>query len=147
MFDVGVVHLIDGAEIDRPRNALTLTTYFHQFFGNFDVYFTPVDSEEQPNTYRIETFLSPILMRDPSFPITRTFHFAETGTIDPPSPRLLAIHSAIARILHFSAAGEYINRILRDAEEHGIKADGSTELGRLVNLGLGGWVDGIGVRP
>ncbi|KAH6640148.1 hypothetical protein F5144DRAFT_618018 [Chaetomium tenue] len=119
MFDMGVVHLIDGGEIDRPRNALTLTTYLHRFFGNFDVY----------------------------LPITRTLHLAETNTIDPPSPRLLAVHSAIARILHFSAAGAYIDRILRDAEEYGIKADGSTELGRLVNLGLGGWVDGVGVRP
>jgi hypothetical protein len=39
MFDDGILHLIEGSEIDRPRNALTLTLDFHQLFGNFEVYF------------------------------------------------------------------------------------------------------------
>ncbi|KAK3364397.1 hypothetical protein B0T25DRAFT_62776 [Lasiosphaeria hispida] len=49
-----------------------------------------------------------------------------------PSP----LHCAIAHILYLSAAGAYIDRILQDVEEHGIQADGSTELGLLVALGL-----------
>lgn len=147
MFDMGVAYLIEGGEIDRPRNALTLTAYLHQFFGNFNVFFEPVDDDQQPHTYRIGSFLPRSAIQNPSLPVTRTLYLAENRTIDPPSPRLLAVHCAIAHILHLSAAGEYIDRILRDAEEYGIQADGSTELGRLVRLGLGGWVDGVGVSP
>lgn len=76
-------------------------------------------------------------------PVTRTLFLAEDRLIDTPSPRLLAIHRAIAHILHLSGAGEYIDRILRDFEEKGVQADGSTDLGRIVNLRYSGWVDGV----
>lgn len=45
MFDDGVVHLIEGSDIDRTRNAITLTMEFHQLFGRFDVFFEPRDNE------------------------------------------------------------------------------------------------------
>jgi HNH endonuclease len=41
MFDDGVVHLIEGVDIDRTCNAITLTMEFHQLFGRFKVYFEP----------------------------------------------------------------------------------------------------------
>ncbi len=61
----------------------------------------------------------------------------DTRTIDPPSPRLLAVHRAIAHILHLSATGEYIDTILCDLEYSIVLADGSSELGRMVSLVLG----------
>jgi hypothetical protein len=48
LFDDGAVNLIAG-NIDRPRNALTLTLYFHQLFGNFEIYFEPIT--QTPHTY------------------------------------------------------------------------------------------------
>jgi hypothetical protein len=75
----------------------------------------------------------------PDLPVVRTLYLTENQTIEPPSPRLLALHRAIANILHFSVVGDYINTILRDMEWKDTRADGSTELGRLVTLGLGGW--------
>jgi hypothetical protein len=146
MFDMGVAHLIEATEIDRPRNALTLTHSFHQFFGDFQVYFEPDPDDQRPHTYRIASFLPAPILRDRPLPITRTLHLTDNRTIDPPSHRLLAIYCAIAHILHLSAAGEYIDQILRDAEKLGVQEDGSTELGRLVHLGLGGWVDSVGAR-
>ncbi|RFU36171.1 hypothetical protein B7463_g157, partial [Scytalidium lignicola] len=143
MFDHGVLHLIEGTDIDRPHNALTLGLNFHRLFGDFRVFFTPLSADQQPHTYRIETFLPSIVLRDP-LPVTRTLYLTETRTIDLPSPRLLAIHRAIAHILHLSAAGGYINRILKDMEEKGIQADGSTELARFVRLRLGWGSDGTG---
>ncbi|KAK7427563.1 hypothetical protein QQZ08_005838 [Neonectria magnoliae] len=136
MFDSGAAFLVEGTEIDRPRNAMTLTHSLHRWFGDFRVFFEPVN--EQPHTYRIDTFVPPMLLED-QFPIIRTLYLTESRTIDPPSPRLLAIHSAIAHILHLSAAGDYIDRILRDLEEHGVREDGSTELDRFVKLRLDGW--------
>jgi hypothetical protein len=67
------------------------------------------------------------------------------GTIDPPSLRFLAIHRAIGRILNLSGAGDYIDCILRDMDEVGIKENGSTELGQYISLKLGGWLDGVPV--
>ncbi|KAI1272767.1 hypothetical protein F5Y07DRAFT_286290 [Xylaria sp. FL0933] len=137
MFDGGVVHLIEGTDIDRPRNALTLTTTLHSLFGDFQVFFEPLPS--QLHTYRIDSFYPRILLRDPAFPITRTLYLSDHRTIDPPSPRLLALHRAIAHILHLSAAGDYIDKLLRDMDGQSVFADGSTELDRLVRFGLRGW--------
>ncbi|KAJ4171733.1 hypothetical protein NW754_000312 [Fusarium falciforme] len=135
MFDSGAAFLVEGTEIDRPRNALTLTHTMHRWFGDFQIFFEPVD--QQAHTYCINTFMPKILKKQ--FPVTRTLYLTESRTIDPPSPRLLAIHNAIAHILHLSAAGEYIDRILRDLEQHGVREDGSTEIDRFVKLRLDGW--------
>jgi hypothetical protein len=139
MFDDGIVHLIEGSDIDRPCNALTLTHDLHQLFGNFEIFFEP--TTQPPHTYRIDSMASGI-MRNPIFPLSRTLYLTATRTIDPPSPRLLAVHHAIAHILHLSAAGGYINRILEDLDKKDTKTDGSTELGHLVELRLGGWWNG-----
>ncbi|KAI0423937.1 hypothetical protein F5Y09DRAFT_336188 [Xylaria sp. FL1042] len=136
MFDTGVVHLIEGTDIDRPRNAVTLTAFLHTLFGDFQVFFESIPDE--PHTYQINTFYDRRLMRNLAFPITRTLYLTDDRSVDPPSPRLLAVHRAIAYILHLSGAGEYIDKLLRDIDEEGIKADGSTELDRLLRLRLGG---------
>jgi hypothetical protein len=138
MFDDGVIHLIEGTDIDRPRNAITLTHDFHQL-GNFEVYFKPQDN--QPHTYRIDSTRFGIL-RHRIFPIHWTLFLTDTRTIDPPSPRLLAVHSAIAHILHLSAAARHIDKILEDLDQRDIMADGSTELGYLAKLRVHGWWNG-----
>ncbi|KAK3937569.1 hypothetical protein QBC46DRAFT_366093 [Diplogelasinospora grovesii] len=107
MFDSGVIHLIEGNDIDRPRNAITLTRDLHTFFGNFDVFFEPLPDQE--HTYRIQSFLHPMAIQE--LPLERTLYLTRSRTIEPPSPRLLTLHCAIAHILHLSAAGEYIDKI------------------------------------
>ena len=139
MFDSGVAHLIEGTEIDRPRNAITLGVRLHLLFGDFEVFFQPVDYEE--HTYRIDSFV-PQALGD-LLPVTRKLYLTESRTIDPPSPRLLAVHNAIAHILHLSAAGEYIDHLLHDWGEYAVRADGSTELDRFVKLRLDGWPVGV----
>ena len=141
MFDPGIVHLIDGPDIDRPTNAITLTQYFHKRFGDFEVYFEPIT--QTPHTYKIIPIRSHNILRQAILPVTRTLRLTDNHNIDPPSGRLLAIHRAIALILHLSAAGSYIDDILRDLDELDVKSDGSTELGRLIGLRLGGWWNGL----
>ncbi|KAK2591443.1 hypothetical protein QQS21_010852 [Conoideocrella luteorostrata] len=141
MFDNGVIHLIEGPDIDRPHNALTLTHKLHLFFGDFQIYFKPVPGE--PNTYRIDTFL-PGSFVDNLLPVTRTLSLTESRVIEPPMPRLLAIHCAVAHILHLSAAGPYIDRILEDAVDQDVRADGSFPLGQLIQLKMEGLMGGIG---
>jgi len=130
MFDLGVVHLIEVTEINRPYNAITLSSIMHLFFGNYKIFFK--GTGDDPHTYQIGTFLHPEVLR--LLPVTRTL-FTHL-TIDPPSRRLLALHYAIAHILHLSGAGDYIDRILRDMEDGIVRGDGSTELGVIVDLAL-----------
>ncbi|OAA56722.1 hypothetical protein SPI_07729 [Niveomyces insectorum RCEF 264] len=139
MFDKNVAHWFEGVDIDRPRNALTLSHHFHQYFGAFEVYFEAVPNEL--HTYRIQSFLPPPMLVGLGLPVTRQLFLTEGHTIDPPLPRLLAVHRAIAHILHLSGAGLYIDKLLRDMEDSVVRSDGSSELGRIVTLGLKGWLD------
>jgi len=143
MFDNGVLRLIEGVDIDRPANALTLKPGLHQLFGDFEIYFEPTSGAQTSPTYTIHQMV-PVNFPSQTFPITRTLLDTDK-TIDLPSPRLLAIHRAVALILHLSGAGEYIDHILKDMDYTMVKSDGTTELGHLVSLRLGGWWDGIAV--
>ncbi|KAH0534018.1 hypothetical protein FGG08_007381 [Glutinoglossum americanum] len=138
MFDPGIANLIDGQEIDRPFNAITLTLDLHRRFGSLEVYFEPpADHAVQNHTYIIRSTKSYPWKVSPSFPLTRTLFLTPSRTIDPPSSRLLAVHRACALILHLSGAGEYINKILLDMEEQCVKSDGSMELGRILAMRIG----------
>lgn len=133
MFDIGVIHLIEGTDIDRPRNAITLSLEMHRFFGNFEIFFERVADDCTADTYQIQAF-HPFLAAQLQFPVRRTLFLHPS--IDPPLERLLELHSAIGHILHLSGAGEYINVILRDMEDGVVREDGSTQLGALVNVAL-----------
>jgi len=136
MFDNSMVHLIEGTDIDCLCNAITLTHNFHQLFGNFEVFFEPQSGKL--HTYRIDLHRWGILYYW-IFPIDCTLFLTNTWTIDSPSLRLLAVHSAITHILYLSAAGRHINKILKDLNQKEIKADGSTELEYLAQLRVHGW--------
>ncbi|KZF21428.1 hypothetical protein L228DRAFT_212722 [Xylona heveae TC161] len=142
MFDYGIAHKIEGCEIDRPFNALTLTPLLHRAFGDFEIFFEP--ATEIPHSYRINRIKSGLL-RVPGVPVTRTLFLTPERTIDPPSAQLLAIHRAIAHILHLSGAGIQISDILQELEDARVQSDGSTHLEHLVNLRLQGWWNGIHV--
>ncbi|OAA54144.1 hypothetical protein SPI_09078 [Niveomyces insectorum RCEF 264] len=58
MFDVGVRHLIEGPNVDRPTNALTLTSQYHKRFGSFRTFFLET---AEPHTYRIDSLAAPLL--------------------------------------------------------------------------------------
>ncbi|KAK0657948.1 hypothetical protein B0T16DRAFT_402788 [Cercophora newfieldiana] len=131
MFDNDVIYLIEGTDINRPCNAITLSQDMHQCFGHFDIFFKRI-ADALPNTYQIQTFLP--FLAGGRFPITRTLF--THPSIDPPSERLLALHSAIGHILHLSGAGDYVQAILNDMETGVVQQDGSTQLGLLVNLAL-----------
>jgi hypothetical protein len=77
-------------------------------------------------------------VRNPIFSLFRILYLIIIRTIDPFSFRLFAIHRIIARILHLSVAGSYINRILEELDKKDIKTDKFIELRYLVELKLGG---------
>ncbi|KAH1447010.1 hypothetical protein KXW65_003720 [Aspergillus fumigatus] len=138
MFNPGAIHLINGVDIDRPMNALTLTHDLHKLFGNFDIAFEPAGS--QPHTYKINYVETDRMGRVERLPVTLTLYLTPDRSIEPPSPQLLKIHAAIGRILHLSAAGDYIDDFLRDIEEMEageVMSNGSTRLDDYVWFRLG----------
>nr|KMM67747.1 hypothetical protein CPAG_04080 [Coccidioides posadasii RMSCC 3488] len=143
MFEPGITHLIEGQDIDSPKNALTLTHHYHRLLGEFEIYFEPIEGVH--NRYIIRSTERDPILRDRLLPITRTLTLSPSRTIEPPSPRLLKVHRAIALILKLSDAGEYIENILRDMEDVKVEEDGSTNLGRLLSLRLGGWLRTLAV--
>ncbi|KAK2794076.1 hypothetical protein FQN52_009158 [Onygenales sp. PD_12] len=146
MFDPGVVHLIEGPNIDQPFNAISLTSSAHKHFGLFRISFEALSndpSHPQPrHTYRIHASQK-LISSTFKLPVTRTLLMSPNHTIDPPSPKLLALHRAITIILELSAAAGYVDRIIRHMEEVAVRSDGSAELGRIVTLRMGGWLDGV----
>ena len=144
MFDNGITRVIEGVEIDRPFNTLTLGLDYHRQFGAFKTFFTELVDEE-PHTYKIETFELFSLDERMPFPVTRTLLLSPNRNIDPPSRRLLAVHRAIAHILHLSGAGEYINKFLSDMDDGYVRSDGTTQLDRFVRLRFRNMSNRIGV--
>ncbi|KAK0732214.1 hypothetical protein B0H67DRAFT_640511 [Lasiosphaeris hirsuta] len=92
-----------GSEFSSSKKAAlgALSIFDHGILGTFDMFFEPVPGQE--NTYRIQSF-SPLSM--PDLPVVRTLFLTESKTIEPPSPRLLALHSAIGHIFHLSGGGQ-----------------------------------------
>jgi hypothetical protein len=133
MFDPGIANLIDGEDIDRPFNAMTLTHELHRRFGALEIYF----ESQGGYTYKVCSTKSYPWQDHPCFPLMRTLFLSSNRTIDPPSSRLLAVHRACALILQLSGAGEYIDKVLRDQADQHVRADGSTELGSILTLKLG----------
>lgn len=138
MFDHGITHLIEYPKINSPMNALTLTHEYHQLFGVFKIYF---EHTGNPYQYEIESTKQKSFLSNPLLPVVRTLTFSPKHTIDPPSQRLLAVHHAIAFIIKLSGAGGYIEDILHDLNEVNVRANGSTNLGQILKLQLGGWLE------
>lgn len=138
MFNPSAIHLINGVDINRPMNALTLTHDLHKLFSNFDIAFEPAGS--QPHTYKINYVETDRIGRVERLPVIRTLYLTPDQSTDPPSPQLLKIHAAIGRILHLSAAGDYIDDLLRDIEEMEagkVMTNGSTRLDDYIRFRLG----------
>ncbi|KAI9781831.1 MAG: hypothetical protein M1839_005623 [Geoglossum umbratile] len=111
--------LLNGVEIDRPLNAMTMTADLHRFFGSFKWYLEEDVHQPEPHAYMFKD--SPgVRMR--VNPILRPRNekervkFVSANNADLPEPGLIALHRACAKILGLSGAGEYIEKLLRDDE-------------------------------
>ncbi|KAE8334490.1 hypothetical protein BDV24DRAFT_145785 [Aspergillus arachidicola] len=142
MFNPTAIPLISGTDIDRPMNALTLTKDLHTLFGRFQIAFEYIGS----HTYKIDYVKRDRLLRLVKLPVTRTLYLTPDRNIDPPSVDLLKIHHAIAKILHLSAAGGFIDEFLKDMEEEmeggQVKSDGKSRIDDYVRFKLAGCLDG-----
>ncbi|EGE02765.1 hypothetical protein TEQG_01802 [Trichophyton equinum CBS 127.97] len=121
---------------------MTLNPTAHLVFGGFDIFLEPVDSQE--HTYYVKSLKSAISLAF-GLPVPPCLFISDDRSIEPPSPRLLALHRAIAHILFLSGAGEYINEILNDFDKTESR-DGTTELGFMVSWRMSGGLRGLKTR-
>ncbi|KMU72435.1 hypothetical protein CISG_03084 [Coccidioides immitis RMSCC 3703] len=114
MFDCDVSYLIDGINIDRPFDAMSLTCDLYMIFGNFHIFFNSEPISDQENTYKIDTFLLAAALPELQLPITRTLCLTSDQSIGLLLYPLLILHRAITCILHLSSTGACFNGILWD---------------------------------
>ncbi|KAK9476547.1 hypothetical protein V1514DRAFT_321989 [Lipomyces japonicus] len=133
MFNVDVVARLEGPNIDTPRNAITLTSSLYPFFETFKIVFEHVPDTKC--TYRVD-YMDPLCRGFVVLPVTVTFDNSPNRDIELPSRERLGIHRAIARILHLSAAGEYIDTFLEHMEDYTVAKNGSSPLDKYVRLRL-----------
>ena len=116
------------------ENVMILETTLHKLFGKFMIALEPTDVL---NTYRIRTF-GP-LVRGYSFylPANRTITLRSHDGREPlPSPVLLGVHAAVAKILYATGRGETVDRSLDDYRSAGGMAeDGRTDISNLLSIG------------
>ncbi|KAF8464679.1 hypothetical protein BDZ91DRAFT_783580 [Kalaharituber pfeilii] len=117
--------------INDTCNAMTLNSGLHAPFGRFSFALEPTShgNEYLLRRYRrFPTFFDPLLPDNGIMKFT-----AHHPSHRLPHPTLLETHASIAKILHMSGMGEYIENLLRERELIGCLAnDGSTDIKALL---------------
>ncbi|KAI9838513.1 MAG: hypothetical protein M1837_002439 [Sclerophora amabilis] len=127
MFDPGILREFQDNDIDRPRNAITLTYTKHRQFGDLRIFFEPTPTwTHERQEYVVKT----IVPHFPHSPVTRVL--LEHGREEMPSRRYLALHAACARICQLGGAAQYIEDIDDELEKGILRADGGTDVGALI---------------
>lgn len=117
----------DHTSINETRNGITILEILQGYFGRFEIAFEVTDTV---NMYRVVKCVPRRVRVDLPERVTFICH---DGRYELPSPELLGIHAAIAKILHASGQGEVTDRILRDRVDTAVLArDGSTNIEALL---------------
>ncbi|PBK92936.1 hypothetical protein ARMGADRAFT_1165250 [Armillaria gallica] len=104
----GKIDIFDELNVDDLSNMMTLNVSIYEFLDGLGMYLTAV--EGRPNTYKIEVLHPPFLNMIPENPVT--FTTPDEKSLPLPSPALLALHRACARVAHLSGAGRYVHDLL-----------------------------------
>ncbi|KAI6021955.1 hypothetical protein EDC04DRAFT_2901153 [Pisolithus marmoratus] len=115
---------LDGPNIHRLENVITMEPSLHNKFNSLQVWFTATG---RSNEYKLEASYDFFIRRYPNYV---TFSTPDPKKLPLPSSTYLAIHAACAKVAHLSGAAEYIAEIFRRMEETLVLAEdgGSAEL-------------------
>jgi hypothetical protein len=148
MFNPGLGDTLTGAAIDQEHNGIMLTRSLHSLFGALNLYLEEVEVsvkivgrtvaavmadsyQGSPDTYRphLSTRAPPQNIQLPD-----KIHFQNHDTKTHhslPSRELLRFHTACAKILMMSGAGDRVDQIIMDGENiavRGLDPNGTTIL-------------------
>ncbi|KZP28479.1 hypothetical protein FIBSPDRAFT_852621 [Athelia psychrophila] len=119
-----------GDTLTSPMNGVLLRSDLASDFKDFLFWFEETGT---PDSYIVKA-------REDNYPYHNqavTFHNEHDKPIDLPNREILALHRSFGRVLHFSGAGEYLERTWHDIEDTDVlSADGSTDVSSLLTIGM-----------
>ncbi|KAK1228121.1 hypothetical protein PQX77_008856 [Marasmius sp. AFHP31] len=103
---------LNGAKVHSLYNVMTTEYDVHDWFDSLNLWFeaTPV-----VHCYHVKTDSG--RFPHPMAPTEITFAPSERPELPLPSPELLALHAACAKVAHLSGAGAYLDELDRDMED------------------------------
>lgn len=131
---------LNGPKVHSLYNVMTMEKNVHDWFDRLEMWF---EATNVTNCYRVKAVYD---YEYHKLPERITFTTPNHDTLPVPSPKLLALHAACAKVAHLSGAGEYIDKIDRDVEDLGVLSyDGASSsvldhallrsTSRLINVG------------
>jgi hypothetical protein len=130
---------ISGFKVHSLYNVMTMEKNTHDWFDRLYLWFEPMvgvtiinyscpNATPRPrkveNRYRVKTTRAGFQR---SVPDEVTFTSSDPSIFPYPSPQLLGLHAACAKVAHLSGAGEYIDKFDSDADDLDVLAtDGSS---------------------
>ena len=129
---------LNGSNIHRLSNILTLSLDIHCWFDDLKIWLEPLGVRplflpfiffihvlglNKENRYRLRAVDPRLIRRFPEIIEFRSHH----PDIPLPNPRYLALHAACSEVANLSGAGDYIEKTLRELEEiQVLSEDGSS---------------------
>ncbi|KAK7034709.1 hypothetical protein VNI00_012116 [Paramarasmius palmivorus] len=102
------VDRLNGEKVHSLFNVMTMEKNIHDAFDRLELWF---EATEIKDCYRVET----VPEYDPDRP--PTIMFTSTSVLPAPSPELLALHAACAKVAHLSGAAAYIDELDEDTDD------------------------------
>ncbi|KAI5795358.1 hypothetical protein DFH27DRAFT_484461 [Peziza echinospora] len=123
-------------KIDEPWNAATMMSSLHSAFAEFSLALEPTSRE---HIYRIVTYPHFPSYFNKSLVADRLVTLHNAAPQYPlPNGHFFAAHAAIAKILHITGVGDYMEKVMREREEIGCLAeDGSTNVAEFIEFTKG----------
>ncbi|KZT08980.1 uncharacterized protein LAESUDRAFT_647704, partial [Laetiporus sulphureus 93-53] len=116
------VRNLNGAKVHSLYNVMTLEHNVRDWFDRLEICFEETTVKD---CYRVQN-----INRIRRVPATITLTSPNPNILPLPSPELLALHAACAKVAHLSGAGAYIDKLDRDLDDLGVLAydGGSTDV-------------------
>ncbi|KAJ7755950.1 hypothetical protein B0H16DRAFT_1722100 [Mycena metata] len=117
---IEVKALLGTLYLHSPLNTMMASGTPHDHFDHLYIFFEPFTNENGDivdNKYRLVQ-----CMKTPYGPLSETVTFTArllgNKRVDPPSPKLLALHAACVRIAHLSGAADVLEKFDKSSEDH-----------------------------
>ncbi|KDQ34141.1 hypothetical protein PLEOSDRAFT_1024167, partial [Pleurotus ostreatus PC15] len=104
------VDTLNGVGVHSLFNVMTLESNVHDMFDQLLLW---LDATETANSYRVKD-ANPLYL--PGGPAVVTFSTPEPEHLPVPSPHLLSLHAACAKVANLSGAAEYLDDLHREME-------------------------------
>ncbi|KAF8157162.1 hypothetical protein B0H34DRAFT_712525, partial [Crassisporium funariophilum] len=114
-----------GDLIDHPTNGMLLEMQAHSGFDRFKWYLQKTDKDDVYDLKKLKLLPLPdnfrVSFEDHSNDFQSNTKKRERS-VDLPNPHYFAIHAAIAQILHYTKAGQFIDGLLRNYQDEDIQS-------------------------